>query len=186
MFSHVHVGIANFERSYAFYAAVMKALGFEQRVCQPQESWAAWAAPGTKRPLFFIGLPYDRQPANSGNGGMTAFLASTREAVDRCHRIALETGGRSEGAPGLRPHYHPTITAPIFAIRTATRFVSAAMSRRPCADAGKCLKDTRSRPITPMEPAMDIAKHAATRPLSISEALHDRVSHAGFDLPRHP
>ena len=107
MFSHVHVGIANFERSYAFYAAVMNALGFEQRVCQPRESWAGWAAPGTKRPLFFIGLPYDRQPANSGNGGMTAFLASTREAVDRCHQVALETGGRSEWAPGLRPHYHP-------------------------------------------------------------------------------
>jgi catechol 2,3-dioxygenase-like lactoylglutathione lyase family enzyme len=107
MFSHVHVGITNFERSYAFYAAVMKALGFELRIHKPQESWAGWAAPGNKRPLFFIGLPYDRQPASSGNGGMTAFLASTREAVDRCHQVALETGGRSEGAPGLRPHYHP-------------------------------------------------------------------------------
>jgi hypothetical protein len=32
---------------------------------------------------------------------------------------------------------------------------------------------------------MDIAKLTASRTLSISEALHVRVSHSGFDLPRH-
>jgi catechol 2,3-dioxygenase-like lactoylglutathione lyase family enzyme len=107
MFSHVNVGITDFERSYAFYSAVMTALGFELRVREPQAQWAGWAAPGSRRPLFFIGLPYDRQPASPGNGGMTAFLAATREAVDLCHAAALERGGRSEGMPGLRPHYHP-------------------------------------------------------------------------------
>jgi len=44
MFSHVHIGITNFERSCTFYTAVMKALGFEQRFCKPEGSWAAWAA----------------------------------------------------------------------------------------------------------------------------------------------
>ena len=78
MFSHVHVGIANFERSYAFYSAVMREMGFELKVCSLEQSWAGWIAPGEERPIFFIGLPYDRQPANAGNGGMTAFLASTR------------------------------------------------------------------------------------------------------------
>jgi catechol 2,3-dioxygenase-like lactoylglutathione lyase family enzyme len=107
MFSHVHVGITNFERSYAFYSAVMRELGFELKFCSLEQSWAGWIAPGEERPIFFIGLPYDRQPANAGNGGMTAFLASTREIVDRCYAVALGTGGRSEGMPGLRPHYHP-------------------------------------------------------------------------------
>jgi catechol 2,3-dioxygenase-like lactoylglutathione lyase family enzyme len=107
MLSHVHVGIANFERSYAFYSAVMKALGYELKFCRPEQSWAGWTAPGKERPLFFIGLPYDRQPADAGNGNMTAFLASTREAVDHCYAVALGMGGRCEGMPGLRPHYHP-------------------------------------------------------------------------------
>ena len=39
--------------------------------------------------------------------GMTAFLASTRAVVDRCYVVALQMGGRCEGMPGLRPHYHP-------------------------------------------------------------------------------
>jgi catechol 2,3-dioxygenase-like lactoylglutathione lyase family enzyme len=107
MFSHVHVGITNFERSYAFYSVVMNELGFELKFCRPEQSWAGWIAPGKERPLFLIGLPYDRQPATAGNGGMTAFLASTREVVDRCYAVALGMGGRCEGMPGLRPHYHP-------------------------------------------------------------------------------
>src|SRR5262249_50174772 len=106
MFSHVHVGITDFTRSYAFYAAVLRELGLEVLVCRPEESWAGWTAPGTHRPLFFIGFPFDRAPANPGNGQMTAFLAPTRGAVERCHAEALAKGGRCEGPPGLRPHYH--------------------------------------------------------------------------------
>ncbi len=30
-----------------------------------------------------------------------------RAAVDRFHAVALEAGGRDNGKPGLRPHYHP-------------------------------------------------------------------------------
>jgi predicted lactoylglutathione lyase len=33
--------------------------------------------------------------------------AATRRAVDEFHRAALEAGGTDNGAPGLRPHYHP-------------------------------------------------------------------------------
>ncbi len=36
-----------------------------------------------------------------------AWRAATREAVDAFHRAALEAGGRDNGPPGLRPHYHP-------------------------------------------------------------------------------
>jgi catechol 2,3-dioxygenase-like lactoylglutathione lyase family enzyme len=106
MFSHIHVGITDFARSYEFYEGVLGELGLEVRVCRPDQSWAGWAASGTQRPLFFIGLPFDRARANSGNGHMTAFLAPTREVVERCHAEALVKGGRCEGPPGLRPHYH--------------------------------------------------------------------------------
>jgi len=106
MFSHVHVGITDFARSYAFYESVLGELGLEVRVCRSSQSWAAWASPGIQRPRFFIGLPFDRNPANSGNGHMTAFLAATREVVERCHAEALAKGGECDGPPRLRPQYH--------------------------------------------------------------------------------
>ena len=74
MFSHVHVGTTNFERSFAFYAAVMTVLGFELKFYKPEELWAGWTLPGRERPSFFIGFPYDRHAADPGNGAMTAFL----------------------------------------------------------------------------------------------------------------
>jgi catechol 2,3-dioxygenase-like lactoylglutathione lyase family enzyme len=35
-----------------------------------------------------------------------AFRAASRAVVDAFHRAALAAGGKDNGAPGLRPHYH--------------------------------------------------------------------------------
>jgi catechol 2,3-dioxygenase-like lactoylglutathione lyase family enzyme len=107
MLSHIHFGVTNFQRSFDFYSEIMKALHLELKFCQPEKNWAGWMAPGVARPLFLIGLPFDGQVAASGNGHMTAFLASTRDMVDNCHAVALAHGGLSDGSPGLRPQYHP-------------------------------------------------------------------------------
>jgi catechol 2,3-dioxygenase-like lactoylglutathione lyase family enzyme len=106
MISHVHVGIGDFDRAFPFYAAVLDTLGLELKFKEPDKGWAGWMSPGVARPLFLIGRPFDRHPASPGNGQMIALLAPDRAAVDRCHEVALARGGRSEGAPGLRPHYH--------------------------------------------------------------------------------
>jgi lactoylglutathione lyase len=58
------------------------------------------------RPLFLIGAPFDGQPHDRGNGQMVAFMAETRELVDRAYRLAVERGATPEGPPGLRPQYH--------------------------------------------------------------------------------
>ena len=36
-----------------------------------------------------------------------AFAASNRAEVDAFHGAAIAAGGRDNGAPGLRPQYHP-------------------------------------------------------------------------------
>ena len=36
-----------------------------------------------------------------------AFRVASRGRVDAFHRAALAAGGRDNGAPGLRPDYHP-------------------------------------------------------------------------------
>ena len=40
-----------------------------------------------------------------------AFAAPALKAVAAFHAAALAAGGRDNGGPGLRPHYHPTYYA---------------------------------------------------------------------------
>lgn len=37
---------------------------------------------------------------------MVAFAAKSRNSVVAAYEVALQNGGTSEGAPGLRPEYH--------------------------------------------------------------------------------
>jgi catechol 2,3-dioxygenase-like lactoylglutathione lyase family enzyme len=106
MFSHIHVGTNDFDRAVRFYSAVLSILGLELFINDPTHPWAAWRKPGSHRPLFIIGGPFDGQPATPGNGQMTAFLANDQATVERCYEMALTHGARDEGKPGLRPHYH--------------------------------------------------------------------------------
>lgn len=106
MFSHVFVGVDDFDRALAFYGAVLGCLGLEARFCDRSRPWAGWQRKGEVRPLFLIGKPFDEKSHDPGNGQMVAFLASTRALVDSAYRTALAHGGASEGLPGLRPEYH--------------------------------------------------------------------------------
>lgn len=107
MISHVFIGITDFQRAFRFYSSIMDMLELQLKFCDIDKSWAGWMAADKARPLFLIGLPYNGEVATPGNGQMIALLASTRAAVERAHAAALKNGGLCEGAPGLRPHYHP-------------------------------------------------------------------------------
>lgn len=106
MFSHIFVGVSDFDRALAFYRRVMPVLGLRERFCEPERPWAGWQSAPGPRPLFLIGTPFDGRPHVPGNGQMAALLAASRPLVDRVHAAALAAGGTCEGPPGLRPHYH--------------------------------------------------------------------------------
>lgn len=107
MFSHVFVGVTDFNRALHFYDSLFSALGIEQRFCDTSVPWAGWHSTGASRPYFVINKPFDGKPHDAGNGQMPAFLAISRDQVRRAYAIALESGGTCEGEPGLRPQYHP-------------------------------------------------------------------------------
>lgn len=107
MLSHVHIGVRDFERALAFYRPLMEILGYPLKFADRQAPMAAWKPPAQERPLFLLGRSYNGQEAQPGNGQMIALLAPSRDAVERCYQTALAQGAQSEGAPGLRPHYHP-------------------------------------------------------------------------------
>ncbi|WP_428028836.1 VOC family protein [Ancylobacter sp.] len=107
MLSHINLGVGDFDRAFAYYAALLPELGLRLKFSEPAAHWAGWEKPGAARPLFLIGRPFDGGPAAAGNGQMVALLAPDRGTVDRVHALALRLGSRDEGAPGLRPHYHP-------------------------------------------------------------------------------
>jgi catechol 2,3-dioxygenase-like lactoylglutathione lyase family enzyme len=85
----------------------MGVLGFPLKFTEPENSWAAWKPANAERPLFLIGHPYNGRAATSGNGQMVALIAPGRDAVEKRYEVAIANGGQSEGAPGLRPQYHP-------------------------------------------------------------------------------
>jgi len=107
MFSHIFVGVRDFERALSFYEALMATLNIEQRFCDRSRPWAGWQTTDGPRPLLLIGKPYDGQAHEAGNGQMVAFQARDHDMVRKAHDAALAHGGSSEGAPGLRPEYHP-------------------------------------------------------------------------------
>jgi lactoylglutathione lyase len=106
VFSHLFVGVVDFERALRFYRALMPVLGIQERFCDPGRPWAGWQSEPGPRPLFLIGTPFDGFQHAAGNGQMVAFLGDQRSTVDTAYQTALSHGGTSEGAPGLRPEYH--------------------------------------------------------------------------------
>jgi catechol 2,3-dioxygenase-like lactoylglutathione lyase family enzyme len=107
--SHITLGTNDKERAARFYDAVLGAIGFA-RLPKPAEKPLAYDKNG-EMPTLYIYNPEDGRPATWGNGTHIAFIAETRQQVERFHQLALSLGGRDEGGPGLRPHYGPNYFA---------------------------------------------------------------------------
>ena len=105
MIGYTMVGTNDLERTLKFYNPLMAEMGLDQRY--RDDLSASWGRKGDDAfPFFFVGKPFDGEPASVGNGVMTAFRLDDNAAlVDRLHELALKNGGSDEGVPGFRPQY---------------------------------------------------------------------------------
>ena len=104
MLDHITFGVTDFERATAFYDRAFAPLGVKRLFDVPPEHSGGVRATGygDSRPRFWIA----EQDATKGKLHI-ALQAKTRAEVDAFYEAAMAAGGRDNGAPGLRPHYHP-------------------------------------------------------------------------------
>ena len=114
MIDHIGFDCADFARSRAFYQQALAPLGLTLLMELTPEQTGGYDGCGfgeAGKPEFWIASG-GGQGARPGPGGLhVAFRARDRAAVDAFHAAALAAGGRDNGGPGLRPHYHPNYYA---------------------------------------------------------------------------
>ena len=98
MIDHIGIHVSDFDRALAFYTKALAPLGYS--VCM---NFGTVAGLGSNRkPDFWI------TASTSGMKGVhVAFATSSRKVVREFYEAAIAAGGKDNGAPGVRPQYHP-------------------------------------------------------------------------------
>ena len=105
MIDHIGLTVADLDKARAFYLGALQPLGIAVVMEVTEEMTGGHGA--------HLGLGKDGNPffwIGTGKAATTgchvAFAAGSTAEVDAFHAAALAAGGRDNGAPGLRPHYH--------------------------------------------------------------------------------
>ncbi len=102
MFDHVKFGVSDYASSKAFFLKALEPLG----VTDVRE----WPPNGVELSQGEVSLclyQTEETPAHLH----LAFVAENRQQVEAFYRAAVAAGGKDNGAPGLRPQYHPNYAA---------------------------------------------------------------------------
>jgi len=113
MLDHVGVPVSDIQVSRSFYVAALAPLGIGVFMDVPGDGGAIVA-------VGFGGPNVTEECAQSGHQSFwigsdgrpsihthVCFKAKSRQHVEAFYAAALAAGGRDNGGPGLRPHYHP-------------------------------------------------------------------------------
>lgn len=95
---HIGINVQDYQKSKQFYEKLLKPLGYELVM----EVFGKYAGFGKdEKPEFWIG---EGEPLKSLH---VAFVAKDHKTVDAFYENGLKIGGKDNGAPGVRAHYHP-------------------------------------------------------------------------------
>ena len=106
MIDHIGMPVSNIARATEFYLKALAPLGIAIVMEVSAEETGSGAAVGfgsAGKPFFWIGEGFR---AGGDHHIHVAFAATSRVAVDAFYVAAIAAGGKDNGPPGLRPHYH--------------------------------------------------------------------------------
>lgn len=125
MIDHISLATADLGKARRFYTAAFAPLGAVEVAVT--EVSAGWSVNGSDD--FYVNLVAADSVSNNPKTHY-AFSAPSRAAVDAFYAAALDNGGKDDGAPGLRPQYHPNYYA-AFVIDPDGRHIEAVCHRAP-------------------------------------------------------
>ena len=96
MIAHTSLPVSDYKRSKSFYTEALQPLGYKNNM----EYGEAAGFNDGKNTDFWITKEKTVVPLH------VAFEANSKQRVEAFHKAAIAAGGRDNGAPGLRPHYH--------------------------------------------------------------------------------
>ncbi|WP_018150168.1 VOC family protein [Leeia oryzae] len=105
MIDHTGVVVSDLQRSKLFYQEALAPIHYRLLMEFPKSVTGHTDVAGfgePPKPDFWISQGTPNSPRIH-----IAFTAATRLQVDSFYAAALAAGGEDNGAPGLRPHYHP-------------------------------------------------------------------------------
>ena len=97
MIDHVVLNVSDYAASKRFYDGALEPLGFA--VVMEFEGMCGWGRDG--KPWLWVA-----ERGETSRGAHVAIRADSRAQVDAFHAAALAAGGRDNGPPGVREHYH--------------------------------------------------------------------------------
>ena len=103
MIGYVTLGTDDLDRARSYYDALLGTIG-AHRLMQFGDEDGGFTMYGVSmdRPALVVTRPYDKQPAECGNGNMVALVFDDTAKVDAFHARAIDLGGSDEGPPGYR------------------------------------------------------------------------------------
>lgn len=110
LLDHVSITVARLDAARPFYDAVMQALGADKVYDLPDAlGYGERCRPGRGGHTYLSVFATPGAPPEAASGARRhwCFKAPSRAAVDAFHAAGIAHGGRDDGAPGLRTHYHP-------------------------------------------------------------------------------
>ena len=109
MIDHTGIIVADFSKSRTFYENALAPIGYSMLLELSKAVTGSTDVAGfgeAPKPDFWIaGATLDR-PVNVPPVHV-AFRVANRTMVDAFYHAAMAAGALDNGAPGLRPHYHP-------------------------------------------------------------------------------
>jgi catechol 2,3-dioxygenase-like lactoylglutathione lyase family enzyme len=99
MIDHVSIAVRDLAAAARFYEVVLGALGFLKLDDRPTT-----VGFGKRYSELWLNHRPDMAEVAANSGAHVCLRARSTQAVDAFHAAALEAGGTSDGAPGLRSH----------------------------------------------------------------------------------